>query len=264
MDTNLNKFKSLLLIGLLFFSFSLSAQKKRELKEQIGRLQEVINTANVKISNLEFDNAELEKEVKMLKVDNRSKQIIIDSLKTVNLNMQYSLQEEKESNGNEGGTANTDGRIKNIPVPKAVAELKEIYKKVTAKNRARATRLYDEMQLDNCLRLKTFQAMFYEEIRLEYNLTDKGTKFNGILKHRYSPDFGEQEFKLQMVSGTFKKQDDVIILTITQVGDKPIRIIVNFHKSRDSQRFIKGDLLDIDEVYTHHVPIDRFELSICR
>jgi len=214
------------------------SQSKKELRQQVANLSSQVNQLKLSLS-LAVEQAEKSEQ---------QNQLVIDSLSEVNKALIHKIE---ILSGKLRQTQNELNHQKTEEVKKKVEEIKT------------SEISFDTESLNRCLRLKSYQPMFSEEIIMEYTILPDTTKFVGLLKYKYTPEYGKTVYSNQKVSGSMQFSDNATDFIIEQIDKKPTDILFHVDEKRSYNSFIKASKASIKLAHTHHVPLDEFELTNC-
>lgn len=150
-------------------------------------------------------------------------------------------------------------------VAKVYAAQKKYFEASTSTVAARLDKqkYFEEQQLTNCLKFDAFQTLFMETCLLEYEVFPNTQSFSGYFKSEYVPDFGEVEFHIEEVSGTYVQKEGVIELHITEIGGKATEVEVVHNQERPYKSEVHYKTIGSPRLYTKEVPLPEMSVSEC-
>ncbi len=232
----------------LFFCFWGKAQSKKELKAEIANLKEEVKQAVSENARLQKQNALKEGQLLSLgrKVDSLNKELYLrnqvsDSLKEKRLSREDSLLRQR--------IKQAYGRLQQKLSPEG-------------SSRVEKQEVFNRQSLTQCLRFEIYQSLFSEFLVLEYEIFPSESRFTGYFKHQYIPEFGDIEYSLQTVSGTYTEKGGLRELQMNRVENTPCNIRILHHQKAESSA-VKAHGLQLQKIYTREVPVARLRSTDC-
>jgi hypothetical protein len=133
----------------------------------------------------------------------------------------------------------------------------------TVAQRLDKQKFFEEQQLSYCLKFEAYQTLFMETSMLEYELFPQNQRFAGYFKNAYIPDFGEVEFHIERVSGSYSATEEIITLSIEEIEGKPTAIEIKHHLKRSGKSTVHLSVPGSPKLYTREVPLSETDPSEC-
>jgi hypothetical protein len=124
--------------------------------------------------------------------------------------------------------------------------------------------LFDRQGCLNCIKFQTFQSLFVETAYIEYELMTTSNTFSGFYKYKYVPEFGEMQFSIKKIEGSFKKTDYGLELNINRIDGIAVAVSLEHYVEKPRKSKLTGSGLHLQHFYTKEVPLSKMDVVECR
>lgn len=239
---------------LLIAAFTLGAQSKNDLREEIANLKSESAKLKQEISELKKLIVNKETMERALQVEVN---LLSDSLAIVQgaLAMQLQNKIAQESQEDSLLLASVEQQEK--------LYINNLLSDPGLGNSSEKQRFFDRPGCSHCVKFQVFQSLFVEVAFIEYEIFPATKTFVGFYKYKYVPEFGELIFKVKKISGTYSETKIVRMLSLTKVDDQEVGLTLTHNLVKPRKSLISGNGLQMQQLYTKEVPLQKMQMVEC-
>ncbi len=234
--------------------FSLQAQSKGDLRVEIERLK--------------AQNAELKEEISALKGKIVNKEIIERTLKAEVSLISDSLEIVRNSVLSNSKIQRSESSKKDSLQLASLEELAKLYQAKLGKNAVEENlgdkqRVFDRPGCSHCVKFQNFQSLFIEVAFIEYEIFPATNTFTGFYKYKYVPEFGELDFKVKRIAGTYVISKNTRILNLNKIDDELVALTLEHNLEKPKNSSISGNGLQVHKLYTKEASLLKMDMLEC-
>ena len=230
----------------LLISTTLSAQSKKELKDQNLQLKAEIKALNEQLVAERQKSAVLEGKLSVYKEK-------FEETDAANTQLQKTLNAQSAYHVEAASNAEVDSVYAMM--------LAEFSRQEQGGMNHTADVEFSRNYLGNCLNLRALEILFSEEINLDYTRLANGQLY-GVLKNRYYPDYGKVEYHVQRFTGVIEEKTNGYDLIITQIDGQACHLKLQHRKGTRQ----KGKVVPVKGAhlfYTKKLKLADLEVGEC-